>query len=550
MKDTDSTTEKDTEQFQIAAWMWVTAVLMVEFLGITLLFDANAVMRHTGNLSSAVSLGMLAPLILTIATATVGLRYRQLRENFGDLLNRRFSWREAAPLIAVHALTLCAFAWIPSTLAATAVTELTHPYLWLGCWSLLGLSSTSALVHLAIPFRLWRIAFQRVVGSLAIGSAIGALAWGGGVLTSRLWDPLGHFTLTAVATMLGWVEHDIVLDTVHRAVGTHDFHVLIAPQCSGYEGIGLLGVYMIGYAALTRDRLRFPHALLLVPIGIAAVWVGNAVRITLLILIGTHISAGFSFEAFHSNLGWIFFCAIALCLTYAAERATWFNKAIACEPPRTTELAAELGPSPTKAFLLPLMTILAFSMVTGLFSTTFNPYYPAVVLTALLLVWLYRRVYGSLLPSPSFEATGLGILVFAVWIALEPTLEPTDEPAFVSQWIAGAGMGWVVFRIIGSVVVVPIVEELAFRGYLLRRLISRDFTQVSYLHFTWVSFFMSSIAFGALHSRWAAGMFAGLLFAMAQLRRGRIGDAIWAHAVANACIAAAVLYGDYWSLWL
>jgi len=549
MKDTDSATEKDAADARIPAWLWVTAALIVEYVGVSLMFDAGAVTKHTGNLSSVVALGMLPPLILTIATATVGLRSRELREQVGALLVERFCWREAAPLIAVHLATLGAFVWIPSKLAATAVVDLAHPYAWLLCWSLLGLTSTAAVVHLAVPFNSWRAAFQRVVGSLAIGTFVGSLAWGSGVLSSRLWDPLGYYTLTAVAAMLRLVEADILIDTVDRAVGTQRFYALITPQCSGYEGIGLMSIYMIGYAAVARKRLRFPQALLLVPIGVAAVWTANAIRITLLILIGTHISAGFSVEAFHSNLGWIFFCAIALSLSYMAERSRWFNASLARES-RETAVRVARGPSPTKAYLLPLMVVLAFSMVTGLFSTAFNPYYPALVLTTLLLVWLYRHTYGSLLPSLSWESTCLGLLVFAVWVALEPTLEPTEEPAFVGQWIAGTGMLWLVFRVIGSVVVLPIVEELAFRGYLLRRLISRDFTKVSYLHFTWVSFLMSSIAFGMLHSRWAAGIFAGLLFAMAQMRRGKIGDAIWAHSVANACIAAAVLYGDYWSLWL
>jgi CAAX prenyl protease-like protein len=112
--------------------------------------------------------------------------------------------------------------------------------------------------------------------------------------------------------------------------------------------------------------------------------------------------------------------------------------------------------------------------------------------------------------------------------------------------LAGA---WLLCRVLGSVVFVPIAEELAFRGYLLRRLIDRDFTSVSPRLFTVTSFLGSSVAFGLLHERWLAGSIAGMIFAVAQYRRGRIADAIAAHAMSNTLLAVYVLWFGHWSLW-
>ncbi len=99
-------------------------------------------------------------------------------------------------------------------------------------------------------------------------------------------------------------------------------------------------------------------------------------------------------------------------------------------------------------------------------------------------------------------------------------------------------------------VLVPIAEELAFRGYLLRRLVSTDFETVGWRTFAGAPFVISSVAFGILHrERWLAGTIAGAIFALAQLRRGRIGDAIVAHAIANALLAAWVLVAGNWNLW-
>ena len=97
---------------------------------------------------------------------------------------------------------------------------------------------------------------------------------------------------------------------------------------------------------------------------------------------------------------------------------------------------------------------------------------------------------------------------------------------------------------------IRIAEELAFRGFLLRRLISADFESVSLRAFTAISFVVSSVAFGLLHGdRWLAGAVAGAVYAGVLLWRGRIGDAVVAHGVSNALIAVWVLALGNWQLW-
>ena len=60
---------------------------------------------------------------------------------------------------------------------------------------------------------------------------------------------------------------------------------------------------------------------------------------------------------------------------------------------------------------------------------------------------------------------------------------------------------------------------------------------------------MSSLAFGLLHDRWIVGTLAGMAYAFAFYRRGRLGDAIAAHMTTNALIAIFVLVFGYWWLW-
>jgi CAAX prenyl protease-like protein len=115
---------------------------------------------------------------------------------------------------------------------------------------------------------------------------------------------------------------------------------------------------------------------------------------------------------------------------------------------------------------------------------------------------------------------------------------------------SAARISWLVFRTAAAVITVPIAEELAFRGFLIRRISSADFESLDPRYYTYVAVLVSSVAFGLLHGdRWLAGTLAGVIYAVAFLRRGRIGDAVVAHATTNALLAVFVLVAGKWDLW-
>jgi CAAX prenyl protease-like protein len=86
-------------------------------------------------------------------------------------------------------------------------------------------------------------------------------------------------------------------------------------------------------------------------------------------------------------------------------------------------------------------------------------------------------------------------------------------------------------------------EELAFRGYLSRRLIDPDFTAVSAGRFTWLAFLGSSAAFGIIHVHWVPATLAGMAFAIIMYREGRLSDAIIAHVTSSATVLAYTMAG-------
>jgi CAAX prenyl protease-like protein len=198
------------------------------------------------------------------------------------------------------------------------------------------------------------------------------------------------------------------------------------------------------------------------------------------------------------------------------------------------------------------MTLLAAGMVVGAISATFEWLYPLCLVGVAGVLWIYRLSYRDLTWTWSFPAAAIGAVVFAIWIALAPA-DANDKSAWPealasipSYWAAA----WLLVRVLGFVIFVPIAEELAFRGFLARRVIDPEFQRVPMGTFSWPSLVLSSLLFGGMHGQfWLAGTVAGVMFALAMYRRGSLGDAVQAHATANALIALYVLTTGRWSVW-
>ncbi len=201
------------------------------------------------------------------------------------------------------------------------------------------------------------------------------------------------------------------------------------------------------------------------------------------------------------------------------------------------------------AYLAPLLAALATALVTSIWSDgVLDLWYGARIAAALAALFLVRHD----LPRLSFSAPWVPMLLAAVVCAIWIPWGGGGGTALAADLASMSPLGrwaWIAVRVSGSCLVIPLVEELAFRGFLLPWLASPRFEDAPSRHWTWLSVILSSAAFGALHERWLVGTVAGLAFAAARLYRGRLGDAVLAHMLCNAGISAAVLLGGRWDLW-
>jgi CAAX prenyl protease-like protein len=264
-------------------------------------------------------------------------------------------------------------------------------------------------------------------------------------------------------------------------------------------------------------------------------------------LIGSYFSEEVAVGGFHAKAGWLIFCGLALGLIVLSRRLHFFSR-----QPTRVDLA-----NPTAAYLLPFLTLLALAFTTGLFTRHIDLLYAVRIGGAVLVLFAFRHYYADIRFTGARAAFGLsvllGLVAFAVFVAVAPRPEAADVAGWQAQWAALPAWGkvaWMTVRVLGSVIVIPIAEELAFRGYLMRRLVSADFETVPVGQRSWLALAVSSLAFGAVHGGWVGGTAAGLLFGLCSWFGGSLVHPILAHVVANAAVAVFVLVFGGWWIWM
>lgn len=409
-------------------------------------------------------------------------------------------------------------------------------------WVLSAVLTLCCTAAALLPARGLRVLAGPAVAVGLAGALVGGVAWATGFVTRTWWAPLGSLTARVAQGLLRAAGSEATWEAETLTLATPEFAIQVAPSCSGYQGIALIWTFLGTYLWLFRARLRFPAALWLVPIGTVAAWAANTVRIAALVVVGARVSPELAVGGFHSSAGVLFFCALALTLAWGAQHARVF--AAGALP------AGRIG-GPALAYVGPFLAVVTAGLLGRMVSEgTLDVAYPLRVAVALVALWCGRRWFADLRPTLSWGAGGIGVVVFVAWVALPA--EARADANLAGELAAWSGPGkaaWVTLRLIGAVVTVPLVEELAFRGYLARRLASLEFERVAPRTFSWPAFLGSSLAFGVLHARPIAGTLAGAAYYLAMVRRGELTDAVVAHATTNALLAVfALATGAWWAL--
>jgi exosortase E/protease (VPEID-CTERM system) len=270
----------------------------------------------------------------------------------------------------------------------------------------------------------------------------------------------------------------------------------------------------------------------------------NSVRIAVLVLIGDAGYPNVAIVGFHSQAGWIAFNGVAFGVAWLAKRSVWLNRSAHTEVAARTE-------NPTAPYLVPLLAVLAAGMAARALSAGFDFLYPVRLIAGAAGLIAYRSAFGRISWRVTWRGPVAGAAVFALWSVCSFYMqEPRAEPLELARAPAALQNIWIACRTLCAVLIVPIAEELAYRGYLMRVLRSRAFDTLPLAAVGWPALLASSAVFGASHGAlWFPGTIAGMAYGWLAMRTNSLGEAVSAHAVTNALVALEVGLWGHWQLW-
>lgn len=172
------------------------------------------------------------------------------------------------------------------------------------------------------------------------------------------------------------------------------------------------------------------------------------------------------------------------------------------------------------------------------------------------LLWMLRGVYVELrLPrSAGVMIWGIAVVagaaVFVGWISLNAGWMQVGASAGFNPY-GDAGIDWIMVaaRLTGAVLVVPLMEELFWRSFLMRWIEKHDFLTVEPTRVGHKAFVISVVFFAFEHNLWLAGLLAGAIYNLLYMRSGTLWAPVLAHAVTNALLGVWVIHTGNWGYW-
>jgi membrane protease YdiL (CAAX protease family) len=243
-------------------------------------------------------------------------------------------------------------------------------------------------------------------------------------------------------------------------------------------------------------------------------------------------------------------------------------------------LSIKLRTSPMLARVVPFVIFLGLTACQGMLGEGSRYWiYLLKTVAGAWLIWTVWPVVTEMRWVGSWEAVVVGAGVFAMWVGLDghyPTLDELTQkyvcpllravklgslcpaPAAAemawnphAQFAGNAAMAWffIAVRMAGSTIVVPPLEEVFFRSFIYRYIIRADFDSVPLGRFQPLAFLVTSVLFGFEHHEWLAGILCGFAYQGLVCWKGRLGDAMTAHALTNLLLGLWVVGEGAWNFW-
>lgn len=212
----------------------------------------------------------------------------------------------------------------------------------------------------------------------------------------------------------------------------------------------------------------------------------------------------------------------------------------------------------TRGYWLPLFVFAAFTSLEGYVAPTLYPWVYGAKLLAVVAALLFDR--GALrVIQPSSRvivpAIAVGLVVFAQWILIDkwvPYPSLGSRVGFDPFAVLGGGTSTTVFlviRLFGLVALVPVIEELFWRGFALRYFTNEKIEAVPMGVYSARAFWIVTVGSAVTHPEWPVALIAFAIYAWFLRSTKSLFAVIVAHAVTNAALGAYILVTHDWRYW-
>jgi len=224
-------------------------------------------------------------------------------------------------------------------------------------------------------------------------------------------------------------------------------------------------------------------------------------------------------------------------------------------------------PRPWLPYVAPMVAFLAITSAEGWLPHSDAGPAPAWYATAYALkvavvsavAWACRSSWRDLMPRPGagglLLAVALGLALAALWVGLDGRYPPIGSlgkrSGFDPGTLPAAGRAaFLAVRVFGLVALVPLVEELFWRSFLMRWVIDADFTRVPIGRVTPAAAAVTSALFVSAHpAEWLPALLCGLAWAWLLHRTRSVSACVVSHMAANLGLGVYVLAARAWHFW-
>jgi hypothetical protein len=182
--------------------------------------------------------------------------------------------------------------------------------------------------------------------------------------------------------------------------------------------------------------------------------------------------------------------------------------------------------------------------------------YGVKVATVALILLIFWREYAELRRfdftlKRAATAVLVGLAVFVLWISLNADWMIIGHPTGFDPRSDDGRIDWALvgLRVAGAALVVPVMEELFWRSYLMRWIDASAFLAVNPRGLSFKALLVSSVLFAVEHNHWLAGVVAGLAYGWLYRRMASLWTVVLAHGVTNLVLGVWIVRAQQWTYW-